>query len=177
MSRRIRGFTIVELLVVIVVIAILATVTIVAYSNIQNRATATSINNDFLSIDKAFRLYATEQGLDTWPLETTFATSNPSITSIISSTTLKQYIQSVNPPSGSPAPYYFYDNDTDSSTISGCVNPTLGPNVILANFSNQAIASVVDSIADDGDLNCGKIRYTPGMLIYKLGSTQTIESK
>ena len=37
-----RGFTIVELLIVIVVIAILAAITIVAYNGIQNRAKASS---------------------------------------------------------------------------------------------------------------------------------------
>ena len=40
--RKDRGFTIVELLIVIVVIAILAAITIVAYNGIQNRAKASS---------------------------------------------------------------------------------------------------------------------------------------
>lgn len=40
-----RGFTIVELLIVIVVIAILAAITIVSYNGIQNRAKATSGQN------------------------------------------------------------------------------------------------------------------------------------
>ena len=41
-----RGFTIVELLIVVVVIAILATITIVAYNGIQNRANDSVVQSD-----------------------------------------------------------------------------------------------------------------------------------
>lgn len=50
-----RGFTIVELLIVIVVIAILATITVVAYNGIQDRARQSKINTDLTTIDKAIR--------------------------------------------------------------------------------------------------------------------------
>lgn len=57
--RKDRGFTIVELLIVIVVIAILAAITIVAYNGIQNRAKATSGQNLASQIAKKSETYNT----------------------------------------------------------------------------------------------------------------------
>lgn len=51
------GFTIVELLIVIVVIGILAAITIVAYNGIQNRAHDTSIQSDLNNLAKKIELY------------------------------------------------------------------------------------------------------------------------
>lgn len=60
MHKRSGGFTIVELLIVIVVIGILAAITIVAFNGIQNRATATTIKNDLAQIHKKIELYKAE---------------------------------------------------------------------------------------------------------------------
>lgn len=56
------GFTIVELLIVIVVIAILATVSIVAYRGIQNRANDSAIQSDLANFAKKIQLAAATTG-------------------------------------------------------------------------------------------------------------------
>ena len=48
-----KGFTIVELLIVIVVIGILAAITIVAYNGVQARARQAKINSDLSMLQKA----------------------------------------------------------------------------------------------------------------------------
>ena len=59
-----RGFTIVELLIVIVVIAILAAITIVAYNGIQQRARDTQRVADISNIVKAIQRWSIETGND-----------------------------------------------------------------------------------------------------------------
>tara|TARA_B100000678_G_C18005389_1_gene420546 strand:+ start:141 stop:641 length:501 start_codon:yes stop_codon:yes gene_type:complete len=67
-ARKQTGFTIVELLIVIVVIAILAAITIVAYNGIQERARDTQRLTDLSNIEKAIRLYAADHN-DQFPTE------------------------------------------------------------------------------------------------------------
>lgn len=57
-----KGFTIVELLIVIVVIAVLAAITIVAYNGIQQRSRDSARAQDIAGIKKALMLYNTENG-------------------------------------------------------------------------------------------------------------------
>ena len=51
-AQKQTGFTIVELLIVVVVIAILAAITIVAYNGIQNRAYDSSVQSDMENFSK-----------------------------------------------------------------------------------------------------------------------------
>src|SRR5690606_32811231 len=70
-----RGFTIVELLIVIVVIGILAAISLVAYSNIQARARDTSRSNAVASIQKALEAYKVQHGV--YPPHTPIGTNAP----------------------------------------------------------------------------------------------------
>lgn len=62
-----RGFTIVELLIVIVVIGILAAITIVAFNGIQQRATSTTIRSDLASMHKKIELYKAKSDSGQYP--------------------------------------------------------------------------------------------------------------
>lgn len=62
LRRRYDGFTIVELLIVIVVIAILATISIVAYNGIQNRANDSAVQSDLKNIGQKILAYQATEG-------------------------------------------------------------------------------------------------------------------
>ena len=65
-----RGFTIVELLIVIIVIAILATLVITAYNGVQAKARDVKRQTDAQSVQKAAEAYAAEND-GSYPTTTT----------------------------------------------------------------------------------------------------------
>lgn len=79
-----NGFTIVELLIVVVVIAILAAVTIVAFNGAQDRARNARVANDLNQLNKKIQMYAIENGAypSTGSLNTIYVDNNCTKTSV-----------------------------------------------------------------------------------------------
>ncbi len=63
------GFTIVELLIVIVVIGVLAAIVIVAYTGITSSARVSSVKSDLTNMSKQLELYKAQKGI--YPTNTT----------------------------------------------------------------------------------------------------------
>jgi prepilin-type N-terminal cleavage/methylation domain-containing protein len=173
------GFTIVELLIVIVVIAILAAITIVAYNGVQTRAKASQITAGIKQVDKSFRLWNTERGVQTWDLDTTIcgiSGGNPQLTVLISSCTgLSSYLQA-SPSVADPSLVWFYDMDNDSKPNPGTLAQIAqGTNLCISNVS-QSIVDILESTLDDGNNLGGRIRYDPSIqrVYYSLSYNQSI---
>jgi prepilin-type N-terminal cleavage/methylation domain-containing protein len=62
-AQKQKGFTIVELLIVIVVIGILAAITMVAYNSVTNRANTNKINADMRNLNQAIEVARYKDGV------------------------------------------------------------------------------------------------------------------
>lgn len=78
-KNNVKGFTIVELLVVIVVIGVLAAITIVAYTGITNRAIISSLQSDLANASTTLKLDQTTTG--TFPTSLALANNGKGIAS------------------------------------------------------------------------------------------------
>lgn len=157
------GFTIVELLIVIVVIGILAAITIVAYNGIQARALDSTRSNDLAAIQKALELYKTEKG--TYPA----ATANPGSSGWELSTDvagtfieeLKPYIGEVpiDPVNTAASAYwYYYYSPTHSVAVTAGCNPARGGFYVLrAIYQDEGSKPASNPVENNADGCSGTI--------------------
>lgn len=107
-SQRTQGFTIVELLIVVVVIAILASITIIGYQGIQQRTRNTVRVQAASAIQKNFLLYESEYGKG--PIYQMLVAGNSD------GQCLGTDYQDVDPTAGVSCRYVVFDGGATSST-------------------------------------------------------------
>jgi prepilin-type N-terminal cleavage/methylation domain-containing protein len=170
-----RGFTIVELLIVIVVIGILAALVLNSFAGAQDRARAAAIVDGVRKIEKALRATAMTDGMSTWWDDATLKDANGESTldHVRATTSLGQYLKEVPKVSGFENTFWTYDNDGD--TYGGCAADSKGVNIQMET-TNVRISQYVDDILDDKNLSCGKIRRdAQGELVYLISVNATVQ--
>ena len=129
--RKYSGFTIVELLVVIVVIGILATITIVSYIGISGRAVASALQSDLANASQQLKLYQVLYG--SYP--TSLDTNNcPTAPNIDTSYCLKAS-------SGSTYAYYQSDNTVTPQIFSLQLKSSNGTSYRIASDNKPAVSN------------------------------------
>lgn len=189
MSRR-AGFTIVELLIVIVVIAVLATISITTYIGIQERAQYSRTRDAIAKTEKAFTLAMIYTGRTSWPTNTELAgctgvPDNQLIALIIENCPEIGLVQFLNSSSyrsyGVPLAY---DNDGDTY-VDQCpggypANPTFthGVNLFMGSaFSQTLMVKLETDIDKDDGLGCGRVRESSptGQKYFMLSAEQAFD--
>lgn len=156
MKNKWNGFTIVELLVVIVVIGILAAITIVSYNGVTTRANIAMLQSDLNNSSKKLGLfnvdndiYPTTLGTDGCP--TTPITDSTNCLKVSSGTTLSYYGNSKGylvMTNRAGLTYRYYSEDGLIQAVNGPTVPYVNANTLSAVSSTSAILGA--SILYDG---------------------------
>lgn len=159
--RKNAGFTIVELLIVIVVIGILAAITVVAYNGIQERARVATITTDLSGATRLLAIHETDKG--SYPATLAETNDNQGIkasagTTYQYSTTGSTYCLTATKGSAS----YKVSNDAMTPTAGGCAGHGVGG---VAAITNRVLNP---SFENGSEANGGNISAS--------GGTRTIPS-
>jgi prepilin-type N-terminal cleavage/methylation domain-containing protein len=143
-----RGFTIVELLIVIVVIAILAAITIVAYNGVQNKAKDANNRTDAVAIAKVAEsinadLSSYPTGTDTATLTTSFGTGT---TAKLPSGIALKYLAAA----GSAPGFTSARDDADLTTHTYTVKVCAAPNGLVIYYPSRSTSTTLSQTAGPG---------------------------
>jgi len=143
-----RGFTLVEIMIVVVIIGILASMAGLAFQKVRERSIATRVGNDLRVFADAFQQYALENG--TYPPDSLHGVFPPEMLG---------YIKQSKFTGPTPAGGLY---DWDAGSVNGIVaavsimNPSAGEDILLR----------IDEIIDDGSLSTGAVVGSGNRLLY-----------
>ena len=147
-NKNFKGFTLVELLIVIVVIAILAAVTMVAYNGLVSRAQDTSAKANLSTAHKELTLYYQEN--DSYPLAN--ECPNPSAGNIcLSSQQGVTLVYSPNNSTNPPSYSLVARTGTKVYSVTSSGSPTSGV--------GGGVPVEVENLAKNGDFSAGMSDY------------------
>ncbi len=162
-----KGFTLVELMVTISVIAILSTIVLTTLSSAKNKAKTAKLIMQFQQIEKAFIFTYLDENRSTWWRESELGLGpNP---------TLKKIIQKDTGPLSGFSNYfpheklideltdsqYRYDHDEDdhADCEGGSSNWAKGVNIAVTGLSLKQKKQIDRYIDKEENFKCGKITY------------------
>ncbi len=131
MIRKSRGFTLVELLIVISIIGVLTTLLMANFIGVRQRARDAQRKSDLRQIQSALELYRADQG--SYPAnQLNFSVPNCSNSIKSPDCTTSIYMQEVpKDPSGSSSSYnsgnYYFSSNGTTYTIGACLENTSDP--------------------------------------------------
>lgn len=141
------GFTLVEIMTVVVIIGLLASIALPAFSLSRKTAIANRVAEDLRTFTDAFEIYATENG--SYP-----ADMGPgSLPSVMNDYLRKSVFEAKTPAGGN----YDWDN--------GQFGTTAGVSVFSPTVELEVLQKV-DTILDDGNLAAGRFRSRAAGYIY-----------
>ena len=143
-----KGFTIVELLVVIVVIAILAAVTVVAYNGLTARVKETSLKTDLESAAKQLQVLKIQSGTDTFPANAASLIKSDSTVFQYTSTGATYCLSATN---NSAPGITFYITESGSIVQGGCLVAAIANGAYMQTITNSNCPSARTRAVDARD--------------------------
>ena len=156
MKKVTTGFTIVELLIVIVVIAVLATITVVAYNGIQARAKTSTAQTAASNTAKKAELYNTEVG--NYPLSLGVLTGASStvvyqMTGIVNSGTL------TNDSATNAIGYYVCGTGSPANAAAITISNVSGGKIYYRDYVNSTNIFIPTGVVSGTGVACYYVAY------------------